>query len=96
MSVFQRVHMPSLDGATGWVKSDPLGPAELRGQVVLLELLDAEVGASRTWSRELPLRQGDAEAANEALGMPLARPEQVSAECVVRELASGASSVSER
>ena len=29
MSVFQRVRMPSLDGATGWVKSDPLGPAEL-------------------------------------------------------------------
>jgi thiol-disulfide isomerase/thioredoxin len=27
--------MPSLDGATGWVKSDPLGPAELRGHVVL-------------------------------------------------------------
>src|SRR3954466_4103689 len=36
MSVFQRVHMPSLDGATGWVKSDPLGPAELRGRVVLM------------------------------------------------------------
>jgi hypothetical protein len=36
MSVFQCVHMPSLDGATGWVKSDPLGPAELRGHVVLL------------------------------------------------------------
>jgi thiol-disulfide isomerase/thioredoxin len=36
MSAFQRVHMPSLDGATGWVKSDPLGPAELRGAVVLV------------------------------------------------------------
>ena len=36
MSIFQRVHMPSLDGATGWVKSDPLGPAELRGHVVLV------------------------------------------------------------
>ena len=35
MSVFQRVHMPSLDGATGWLNSDPLGPAELRGRVVL-------------------------------------------------------------
>jgi hypothetical protein len=43
MSVFQRVHMPSLDGATGWVKSDPLGPAELRGHVVPPELPD-EVG----------------------------------------------------
>jgi hypothetical protein len=36
MSVFQRVRMPSLDGATGWVKSGPLGPAELRGHVVLV------------------------------------------------------------
>jgi thiol-disulfide isomerase/thioredoxin len=36
MSVFQKVHMPSLDGATGWVNSDPLGPAELRGHVVLV------------------------------------------------------------
>jgi hypothetical protein len=36
MSVFQRVRMPSLDGATGSVKSDPPGPAELRGHVVLV------------------------------------------------------------
>ena len=36
MSVFQRVHMPSLGGATGWVNSDPLDPAGLRGQVVLV------------------------------------------------------------
>jgi thiol-disulfide isomerase/thioredoxin len=36
MSVLQPVHMPSLDGATGWVKSDPLGPDELRGHVVLV------------------------------------------------------------
>src|ERR671917_56507 len=28
--------MPRLDGATGWVNSDPLGPAELRGHVVLV------------------------------------------------------------
>jgi thiol-disulfide isomerase/thioredoxin len=28
--------MPPLDGATGWVKSEPLGPAELRGHVVLV------------------------------------------------------------
>ncbi|MER7892528.1 redoxin domain-containing protein [Micromonospora sp. NPDC094482] len=27
--------MPSLDGATGWLNSEPLGPAELRGRVVL-------------------------------------------------------------
>ena len=31
-----RVHMPSLDGATGWLNSDPLGPVELRGHVVLV------------------------------------------------------------
>jgi thioredoxin family protein len=28
--------MPSLNGATGWVNSDPLGSAELRGHVVLV------------------------------------------------------------
>jgi thiol-disulfide isomerase/thioredoxin len=37
MSIFQRLHMSSLDGATGWVNSDPLGPAELRGHVVLVD-----------------------------------------------------------
>ena len=31
-----RVHMPSLDGATEWLNSGPLGPAELRGHVVLV------------------------------------------------------------
>jgi thiol-disulfide isomerase/thioredoxin len=36
VSVFQRIHMPSLDGATGWLNSKPLGPAELRGHVVLV------------------------------------------------------------
>jgi thiol-disulfide isomerase/thioredoxin len=34
--VFAHVHMPSLDGATGWLGSEPLGPAELRGRVVLV------------------------------------------------------------
>ena len=36
MGVTQRVHMPSLDGATGWLNSEPLGPAELRGHVALV------------------------------------------------------------
>jgi thiol-disulfide isomerase/thioredoxin len=36
MSVFQRTHMPSLDGATEWLNSEPLDPAELRGRVVLV------------------------------------------------------------
>jgi thiol-disulfide isomerase/thioredoxin len=37
MTAFSRVHMPSLDGASGWVNSEPLGPAELRGHVVLVD-----------------------------------------------------------
>ena len=36
MSVFARVHMPALDGATEWLNTDPLGPAERRGRVVLV------------------------------------------------------------
>jgi hypothetical protein len=35
-STFERLHMPSLGGATGWLGSDPLGPAELRGHAVLV------------------------------------------------------------
>ena len=30
------VHLPSLGGATAWLNSQPLGPAELRGHVVLV------------------------------------------------------------
>jgi thiol-disulfide isomerase/thioredoxin len=37
MSVFQGVHMPSLGGAVGWLNSEPLGAAELRGHVVLVD-----------------------------------------------------------
>jgi hypothetical protein len=36
MSVFGHPHMPSLGGAVEWLNSEPLGPAELRGQVVLV------------------------------------------------------------
>jgi thiol-disulfide isomerase/thioredoxin len=36
MSVFERIHMPALDGATAWVNSEPLDSAKLRGQVVLV------------------------------------------------------------
>jgi hypothetical protein len=36
MAIFGRVHMPSLGGAAGWLNSQPLGPAELRGHVVLV------------------------------------------------------------
>jgi thiol-disulfide isomerase/thioredoxin len=36
MAPFERLHMASLGGATGWLNSEPLGPAELRGHVVLV------------------------------------------------------------
>jgi len=34
--VLANVNIPSLGGATGWLNSEPLGPAELRGSVVLV------------------------------------------------------------
>jgi thiol-disulfide isomerase/thioredoxin len=34
--VVERLRMPSLDGATEWLNSEPLGPAELRGRVLLV------------------------------------------------------------
>ena len=37
MSLSARVHMPSLDGATGWLNTEPLTPAGLRGKVVLVD-----------------------------------------------------------
>jgi thiol-disulfide isomerase/thioredoxin len=36
MTLSERVHMPSFAGATGWLNSEPLGPAELEGHVVLV------------------------------------------------------------
>ena len=37
MAIFERLRMPALDGATGWLNSEPLDPAELRGHVVLVD-----------------------------------------------------------
>jgi thiol-disulfide isomerase/thioredoxin len=37
MTVFERLHMPSLSGTTEWLNSEPLGPAELRGHVVVVD-----------------------------------------------------------
>jgi thiol-disulfide isomerase/thioredoxin len=34
--MFDRLHMPVLDGAAEWLNSEPLGPAELRGHVVVV------------------------------------------------------------
>jgi thiol-disulfide isomerase/thioredoxin len=58
MALFERVHMPSLDGATEWLNSEPLDPAELRGHVVVVDFwtftcinwLRTEPYV-RTWSR---------------------------------------------
>ena len=36
--MFDRLHMPSLGGATAWLNSEPLGPTELRGHVVLVNI----------------------------------------------------------
>jgi thiol-disulfide isomerase/thioredoxin len=36
MSVFQRLHRPSLEGATEWLNSEPLGADQLDGKVVLV------------------------------------------------------------
>src|SRR5436305_1480926 len=36
MTVFERLRMPALAGATEWLNSEPLGPAELRGRTVLV------------------------------------------------------------
>ncbi len=37
MAVFDRLHMPSLGGATAWLNSEPLDAAGLRGHVVLVD-----------------------------------------------------------
>jgi thiol-disulfide isomerase/thioredoxin len=37
VTVFERLRMPSLGGATEWVNSDPLAAAQLRGHMVLVD-----------------------------------------------------------
>jgi thiol-disulfide isomerase/thioredoxin len=37
MTQFGRVHLPPFDGATAWLNSEPLGPGELRGHVVVVD-----------------------------------------------------------
>jgi thiol-disulfide isomerase/thioredoxin len=44
-------HLPSLDGATGWLNSPPLTPAELRGRVVLVNFWTY---TCINWLRTLP------------------------------------------
>jgi thiol-disulfide isomerase/thioredoxin len=35
--IFGRMHMPALDGATGWLNADPSGPGDLSGRVVAVD-----------------------------------------------------------
>jgi hypothetical protein len=51
MTVFERLQMPSLGVATGWLNSEPLGPAELRGHVVLVNFWTL---TSINWLRQEP------------------------------------------
>ena len=44
MTLFERVHMPSFAGATEWLNSEPLGPAELRATGWFTPPRDAECG----------------------------------------------------
>ena len=44
-------HIPSLDGATGWLNSDPLTPYQLRGKVVLVSFWTY---SCVNWLRTLP------------------------------------------
>ena len=37
MSLFERLHMPLLNGATAWINSEPLDPAGLQGRVVVVD-----------------------------------------------------------
>jgi Thioredoxin like C-terminal domain len=58
MSLFERVRMPSFEGATGWLNSEPLGSADLNDRVVLVNFWTLtcinwlrQEPYVRTWSR---------------------------------------------
>jgi len=53
--MFGRVHIPSLDGATEWLNSEPLGPADLRGHVVLVNFWTL---TCINWLRQEPYVRG--------------------------------------
>jgi thiol-disulfide isomerase/thioredoxin len=55
MTVFERLHMPSLGGASAWLNSEPLGPAELRGHVVLVNFWTL---TCINWLRQEPFVRG--------------------------------------
>jgi thiol-disulfide isomerase/thioredoxin len=55
MTLFERVHLPSFAGATEWLNSEPLGPAELRGHVVLVNFWTL---TCINWLRQEPYVRG--------------------------------------
>jgi hypothetical protein len=55
MSIFARLHMPSLGGATEWLNSEPLDPAELRGRPVLVNFWTL---TCINWLRQEPYVRG--------------------------------------
>jgi hypothetical protein len=63
--------MPSLDGATRWLNSEPLGPAELRGQVVLVNSgAGAGNGLGTVGAHDIMVSSGDEQDAREILHKP--------------------------
>ena len=58
--MFARVHIPSLGGATGWLNSEPLGPAELQGR--LAGGTDMEIASIADLLHETSERHGAFEA----------------------------------
>ena len=66
MALFERVHLPSFAGATGWLSSEPLGPAELErpsdltrddilDNITLFWLTNTGVSSTRLyWENKLP------------------------------------------
>ena len=51
MNLIERVHLPSFAGATEWLNSEPLGPAALRGHVVLVNFWTLARGARQPIER---------------------------------------------
>jgi hypothetical protein len=53
--MFERLHMPPLAGAAEWLNSEPLGPTELRGHVVLVNFWTL---TCINWLRQEPYLRG--------------------------------------
>ena len=54
MTAFDGRRMPSLNGGTEWLNSEPLGPAGLRGHVVLINFwtftcINIDTGEGSSW-----------------------------------------------